>query len=67
MKESDMEWDLSPMVKGASASEVESLLKQVVKDTEKVVEVLGTAVASASPAKIANALRESEKVFVKVE
>lgn len=55
------------MVKGASASEVDIQLKQVVKDTEKMAEAYGEAITSGSPAAIADAIRESEKVWVRGE
>ena len=65
MAQSDMEWDLSPMVNGAKASEVRKLLASIAKQTEKFVEDFSRKIDSMTAADIKEMLGELETLRMK--
>ncbi|MFX1482203.1 MAG: M3 family metallopeptidase [Promethearchaeota archaeon] len=66
MTESEMSWDLSPMVGGASAEEVKKLLDGLVEETRSFAEEYEDRILSMKPHEIKQMLVEQESLLVKV-
>ncbi|MBD3407508.1 MAG: hypothetical protein GF411_15435 [Candidatus Lokiarchaeota archaeon] len=64
MTETDMSWDLSQIVDGASASEVKKKIEEKTKDVEKFVEKHTTKLSEMSASQIASMLEEYEEVII---